>query len=164
MVLVEPSPEFWPNIKGTWQANGFPGPIAAFQCFAGAEVSGAPVNDVWPACSDSVEAGGMAYRYIGQHDDIATITIDEIARRVYPPDAITIDIEGAELLALRGATAVLCRDLPLVRVSIHSDLIGRDYGHTDTELHDFMVDLGYRGDHIHTDHEAHWKFTPEDRA
>lgn len=161
MVLVEPSPEFWPNIKGTWQANGFPGPIAAYQCFAGAEVKGNPVNDVWPACSDGPEAGGMAYRYIGQHDDIPTITIDEIAFRHPEPNAITIDIEGAELLALRGAWQVLEVDRPLVWVSVHPDLMERDYGCTDEDLHAFMRASGYSGRHIHTDHEQHWLFIPE---
>jgi FkbM family methyltransferase len=161
MVLVEPSPEFWPNIKGTWQANGFPGPIAAYQAFAGAVVKGDPVNDVWPACSEGVEAGGMAYRYIGQHDDIPTITIDEIRIRTRIPDAITVDIEGAELLALRGARHTLTFDRPLVWVSIHPDLMERDYGETDEDLHNFMRDHVYVGEHIHTDHEQHWLFTPE---
>lgn len=161
MVLVEPSPEFWPNIKGVWQHNGFPGPIACFQAFAGDEVHGDPVNDVWPACSDGPEVGGMAYRYLNQHTEtVPTITIDEIAYRTRPPDAITIDIEGAELVALRGAYDVLTQDRPLVWCSIHVDLMERDFGHADTELHQHMDSLAYDGEHIHTDHEQHWLFRP----
>lgn len=173
MVLVEPSPEFWPNIRMTWQHNGFPGPLAAYVAFAGDKVAGEPFSDVWPAAADGPECGAMAYRYIGQHVDIPTITIDRIAventyedwesraiDRDGTPDAITIDIEGAELLALQGATDVLEQCRPLVWISIHPDLMERDFGYTDTELHIFMAEMGYHGKHIHTDHEEHWLFTP----
>lgn len=162
MVLVEPSPEFWPNIKMTWQMNGFPGPIGCFQAFAGDKMHGKPINDVWPASSDGEEVVGMAYRYLNQHaESVSTITIDRIAtgtRR--PPDAITIDIEGAELLALRGATKTLTKHRPLVWCSLHPDLMERDFGHLESDVHDFMDEHDYHGEHIHTDHEQHWLFTP----
>lgn len=163
MVLVEPSPEFWPNIKGVWQSNMFPGPIGCYQAFAGEHMDGEPINDVWPACSDGVEVGGMAYRYMYNESHAAavpTITIDEIAAQTRPPDALTIDIEGAELVALRGATKVLIEHRPLVWVSIHDDLMLRDFGHDESELHEFMEGLGYKGEFIHRDHEQHWYFTP----
>lgn len=157
MVLIEPSPEFWPNIKGVWQANGFPGPIACYQAFAGAEVKGEPVNDVWPAASDGVEVGGMAYRYMNQHFDIPTVTIDSIVHE-HGCDALTIDVEGAELLVLQGAEETLEERNLQVWVSIHWDLMERDFGHTPDQLHAYMDSLGYYGKHIHTDHEAHWLF------
>lgn len=165
MVLVEPSPEFWPNIMGVWQRNLFPGPIACFQAFAGDTIDGNPINEVWPASSDGPEVGGMAYRYLNQHaSTVPTITIDEIAARTTPPDAITIDIEGAELVALRGARNVLRDVRPLVWCSIHVDLMERDFGHSDSELHDLMEELGYEGEHIHTDHEQHWLYRHEGDA
>jgi len=103
----------------------------------------------------------MAYRYMFNESHAAavpTITIDEIAAQTRPPDAITIDIEGAELVALRGAKKVLKNFKPLVWVSIHDDLMERDFGHLPDELHAFMEDLGYKGKFIHRDHEAHHLF------
>jgi FkbM family methyltransferase len=161
MVLVEPSPEFWPNIKGVWDHNGFPAPIACYQAFAGDAMDGYPVSEIWPPCSDGPEAIGMAYRYLDQHSHaVQTITIDEISNQVGSPDAITIDVEGAELIVLRGAKRVLSQDQPIVWVSIHPDLMERDFTHTETDLHEFMDRYGYEGHHIHTDHEQHWLFRP----
>lgn len=163
MVLVEPSPEFWPNIKGVWDYNRFPAPLACYQAFAGDTRDGHPVNEIWPACSDGPEVDGMAYRYLTEHTStVQTITMDEIADDVYPPDAITIDIEGAELVALRGALRILAQDRPLVWVSIHEDLMERNFGHDHRDLHHFMHAFDYDGEYIHTDHEQHWLFTPKD--
>lgn len=158
MVLVEPSPEFWPNIRKTWQWNGFPGPIRCYQSFAGVETRGDPGGQVWPDDSD-VEAGGMAYRYIDKHLDVPSTSIDWIVDDCgRPPDALTIDVEGAELLVLQGASMTL-RDRDVkVWVSVHWDLMERDFGHTPDQLHEYMTGIGYEGTHIHTDHEAHWYY------
>jgi FkbM family methyltransferase len=163
VVLIEPSPEFWPNIKKTWQANGFPGPLGCYQAFAGAEVRGEPVNDVWPACSEGEEVGGMAFRYMNQHLDIPTATIDWIAEDLgRGPDAISIDVEGAELLVLQGASSVLELHRPMVWVSIHEDLMLRDFNSYPHELHGHMAAHEYVGQYIHTDHEAHFCFLPQE--
>lgn len=163
MVLVEPSPEFWPNIRLTWQHNGFPGPIDCYVAFAAAEVSGDPVGQVWPDCADGEEIGAMAYRYLTTPQEIPSITIDEIARRVLPPDAITVDIEGAELIAMRGAAEVLDEHRPLVWVSVHPDLMERDFDHHPDQLHSFMVGHDYTGKLLGIDHEEHHFYWPKER-
>lgn len=160
VVLVEPSPEFWPNIKGVWQSNAFPEPLAAFQAFCGANMNGLPLSEVWPACSYGPEVGGMAYRYIDKHTDIPTVTVDHIAAVVAPPAALTIDVEGAELLVLHGAGMVLSKFRPYVWVSIHDDLMERDFGHKPEMLHEYMDDHAYESQFIHRDHEQHWLFKP----
>lgn len=161
VVLIEPSPEFWPNIKGVWTANNFPGPLGAYQAFCGAHLNGQPVSEVWPACAEGPEAGGMAYRYLGNPYDIPTVTVDHIALGLRPPGALTIDVEGAELLVLHGASMVLSKFRPLVWVSIHDDLMERDFGHTPEMLHEYMANYEYVGQYIHRDHEQHWLFKPE---
>jgi FkbM family methyltransferase len=167
MVLIEPSPEFWPNIRMTWQANGFPGPIACYPAFAGTEVRGNPDGKVWPDCADSdVEVGGMAYRYIDKHLDIPSVTIDWVALHCGQiPNAITVDVEGAEFLVMKGAEYELHNHRPLVWISIHDDLMERDFGHTPDELIEYMVEhCGYIHKHINVDHESHDLFVPEERA
>lgn len=166
VVLFEPSPEFWVNIRLTWERNGFPLPLASIPAFVGEEDSDerpAYIGIFPPHCyADDVECPGMAYRYIGQHE-IPVVTIDSIARDLRKPDAITIDIEGAELLALRGAEETLHTARPLVWVSIHEDLMMRDFSHDPRDLHRFMESVGYVGEYLGTDHEAHWFFCPEER-
>lgn len=167
MVLIEPSPEFWPNIRKIWEHNEFTWPTAMVQGFIGESLASLDPAGVdfteWPAPSDVPECGGMAYRYIGA-DGIPTYTIDYLAEIGFPPDAITIDIEGAELLAMRGAEKTLREHRPLVWVSIHADLMRRDFNHSPGALHRFMAEVGYDGEHLGTDHEAHWLFTPEELA
>lgn len=164
VILVEPSPEFWPNIRLIWEHNDFPNPFACYQAFAGDENAGEyEVPDMWPDCAEGDEIGAMAYRYIGQHADIATVTIDKIAlNHDVWIDAITIDIEGAELLALRGAAHVLIEHRPLVWVSIHPDLMERDFGHKRSDVLDLMASLDYTAERLEIDHEEHWLFRPED--
>jgi hypothetical protein len=46
-----------------------------------------------------------------------------------------------------------------VWVSVHPDMMLRDYGTEAEELHAFMADHGYTGEHLATDHEQHWFFS-----
>ena len=73
---------------------------------------------------------------------VPTTTIDEMfggsdARRV---DFIKLDIEGAELSALRGAEATLRRDRPKLAVAVYHDL--EDFVTIPAYLH--SLNLGYR--------------------
>ena len=165
MVLIEPSPEFWPNIRKIWECNGFPEPLAAFQGFIGDQADplgpGVEAESIWPACSVGPECGAMAYRYLGT-EGINTRSIDQLAGLGFPPDAVTIDIEGAELLALWGAEGTLRHHRPLVWVSVHEDLMRRDFSLDPLALHRFMESVGYLGEYLVTDHEAHWLFMPKE--
>jgi hypothetical protein len=48
-------------------------------------------------------------------------TLDDTAARFRNPDVLKIDIEGAELLALRGADRLLREVRPTILVELHSD-------------------------------------------
>jgi FkbM family methyltransferase len=166
LVLVEPSPEFWPNIRLTWEHNSFPSPLACFQTFCGATDAGTYDEDpsAWPSCSDGPEVDGMASRYINQHTDIATVTVDAIQRGLgRSVDAITVDVEGAEMLVIQGCEAVLGERCPFVWLSIHPDLMLRDFDTHPKELHQHMHDRGYVGSRLEIDHEEHWLFRPEEK-
>jgi FkbM family methyltransferase len=56
----------------------------------------------------------------------ATTTLDDVAAQVGFPDVVKMDIEGAEILALRGATKVLDRK-PTLLVEVHSEQLSRDF-------------------------------------
>ena len=171
MVLIEPSATFWPNLRLIWEHNDLHAPLATVRGLIGDEYvlveRGSVTLGGWPSCADGVEQPARAYAYIhdpGTSQGITQWRLDNLVPYIcVPPDAITIDIEGAELLALRGARATLRIYRPLVWVSIHPDLMERDYGATPDELHEYMTDLDYVGTHLATDHEEHWLFLPKEK-
>ena len=162
MVLIEPSPEMWINIRKTWEANGFDDPIASFQAFCGERPTSrtAPASTPWPDCSvgyvEADECPAMAYRYIGDDGEIPTTTIDQIVTSTKrPPDAITVDVEGFEIAVMRGAEKTLRKHRPLVWISVHEDLMERAGWPDVQELYDFMTSCGYGREFLGRDHEAH---------
>jgi FkbM family methyltransferase len=170
MVLVEPSTALWPNIRATWLRNFGVPPLAVAHCLLDADGDGdlppaylaTDGDGGWPDAVSGPLAGRTVYTYL--HDNpqgVPTVSLDTLTRLVgRPPAGVTIDVEGAELCVLQGATQTLLEHRPHVWVSIHPDLMARDYGANDTDLHTYMADLGYASDHLGTDHEQHWHFVP----
>jgi hypothetical protein len=76
------------------------------------------------------------------------------------PSAITIDIEGAELLALQGAERTLLNERPIVWCSIHPDMLLKDYNTKPIEVLEFMEKMHYRSTFLAEDHELHFRFDP----
>lgn len=56
---------------------------------------------------------------------------------------IKLDIEGAELIALRGAKQLLSRDHPILIVEVYPALLHR-FGFTFADVRDFIRPLGYK--------------------
>lgn len=163
MVLVEPCPEMWANIRLIWQDNKLADPRLMIQALVDeegdADLSGALE---WPECAGGNEHPATSYRYLHEPkhvEETPVTTVDAITKLVVP-DALTIDVEGAELRVLAGAADTLTDHRPLVWVSIHPDLMERDYDATPDGLHRYMDLMGYHGTHLGTDHEEHWYFTP----
>lgn len=172
-VLVEPTPEFWPNIKNVFQFNGLGLPIACVQGFVGREhdlgqhpLASAFYFHGWPPSAVGPEAYERSYLHPkyprGGTITPPTFTLDEILRVTgREPDGVTIDVEGAEYDVLLGGAEGLLEDVrPRLWVSIHPDLMERDFGTTPDDVFDLMLDLGYKARHLRTDHEEHWEFTP----
>lgn len=162
MVLFEPSPEFWVNIRKTWEYNGLPEPLGCYCGFAGEATTAAPGRS-WPAeaVKDAAEHSAMAYCKLSPDTVIPTITIDDyVVLSGHIPDAINVDVEGAELMVIRGAAGTLRDHRPLVWVSVHPDLMERDHDTNKAEFLAFMRAQDYDGEHLDTDHEEHWLFRP----
>jgi FkbM family methyltransferase len=85
----------------------------------------------------------MAYDISGESANVQVRTLDDICSDVSPA-LIKIDVEGAELLALRGAKEILVKSRPTVIVAVHPEPM-RMLGTTPLDLVTFMNDLGYRG-------------------
>lgn len=170
MVLIEPSPELWVNIRKTWDYNGFAKPAGFWPGFVGEECNPGSydLNDKalyreWPAiCERNLpEVGAMAYRSLLNPDDtIPTITVDQMVKMTgLNPIALNIDIEGAEMLALQGASEWMEDGAGVRRfiwVSIHEDLL-LNFGHTLDDFLAFQKEWSghWTWQHLATDHEQH---------
>lgn len=163
MVLFEPSVEFWPNIRKTWEYNGLNEPLGCYEGFVGAQTTGQPASG-WPESADAnaPETRGLAYRTLGV-SEIQTVTIDDYVRVTgHIPRAINIDVEGAEGIVISGAIETLKTHRPLVWVSIHPDLMERDHNTNKEEFLTTMSELGYEDEFLGTDHEEHYLFRYRD--
>lgn len=169
LVLFEPEPAAWRCLKQIWEANRSDMPLACYVGLLG-------TNDVtpegidydttsfqgsWPAVARQPgDCGPRAYRYLHEHSDTTAQTrLDTwVESTGIVPDALTIDVEGAEFEVLSGAVATLTFYQPIVWCSIHPDLMRRDYGTTPGDVNDLMSSLGYYSKHLATDHECHWAY------
>lgn len=186
VVLVEGSEKFWPVIKATFAANN----LTPLGCWAGF-ASDVDSNEsertpswatpsftdgkTWPSWADGDPEPHHGFRSVVESGrTLPNITFDTLSTMAPLPDALTIDVEGAELLVLKGSTWILREKRPLVWVSIHPTLIAHDYpesgvlgtGDPDYERQrvlDFMHLLGYRYIFIEANHEEHFVFWPKER-
>jgi FkbM family methyltransferase len=162
MMLIEPSVVMWPNIKLMWEKNRLAKPLATYCGFA-SDVDSSDRSSVnhsrWPreARGDFMKGNAFMLMERNEHAAIPRRKLDTLASQTFVPDAISIDVEGAELLVLRGAQKILEKKHPLVWASIHPEFIKR-FGHTPDMLHEFMTDCGYSGEYLGNDHEDHYFF------
>lgn len=176
MVLFEPSPVFWPNIRLTWEANELPCPRACYVGLLGTEHVAVPPDldfdalmvNGWPRCAWSTEVAETAmYRYLHSHTtSTPQTTLDAWSNLTgIAPTAVTIDVEGAELAVLEGAKRLLEEVRPLVWVSIHPDLMARDFGlhHGKEDVLALLHDLSYSTTILEVDHEEHHLAWPTER-
>jgi FkbM family methyltransferase len=91
-------------------------------------------------------ANSLAYNHGGETDTVPMTTIDAICAGRHP-HLIKIDVEGAELLALRGARETLARWAPKLIVAIHPEPM-RLLGTFPAELVAFLDACGYQGRHL----------------
>ncbi len=189
VVLVEPNPAVWPNVRAIWNANGLRLPLSGWVGFAGDRDDDlraphvrawlnahtrvhdpAPDDDGWPLCAYGPVIGDHAFLHLAQHAHmVPQVTLDTLIRDgsvagdPIKVDAITMDVEGSELRVLRGAYRILVEDRPLVWVSVHQDgqWMAENYPQDDlVSICGFMDALGYEYEPLATDHEHHAFFRP----
>ncbi len=167
LVLAEPNPRVWPNIKAIWDANGLGDPLLCWPGFFADRIEGerepAVESEVWPDCAYGDVIGDHGFCQLGERPDRPLTTIDElVADGVPAPDVITMDVEGSELFVLRGAAETLRRHRPVVFVSVHPEFMAHHYGIEDGlgAVRCFMDEAGYDFAYLCTDHEVHEMYRP----
>ena len=68
---------------------------------------------------------------------VPTVTLDDQMSQHGVPDVIKIDIEGAEMLALRGAGKLLASASATLLIEIHSEQLAQ-------EIYPYLESFGYR--------------------
>ncbi len=156
--LIEPMKEFWPNIYETWKANTEKEPVGCYLGLMGNETDDGLEDFSWPKESKGELVDKNRYEYLNRHSaDTRKMKLDDLVERSgIIPTAITIDVEGAELIVLHGAEKTLVKNNLKVWVSIHPDLMKKSFRHTKDDVHNFMDKLGYVREYLATDHEEHW--------
>lgn len=72
---------------------------------------------------------------------------------------IKCDVEGAELLVLKGAKNFINKYFPYLLLSVHPDEFN-NYGYSIEQLKSFLTFHGYKINLISTDHGEHWWCEP----
>ncbi len=134
-------------------------------------------NTVGVATLSRYEEGAEVYGSLGAHkrseaevvghEDVQIITLDDYIeeKAIDRVDLIKMDIEGAELLALKGAQNLLSRDdAPTILLEM-ADINTEGFGYKAVEIWDFLTGIGYRIHGISASGEAFYeKNRPADFA
>jgi FkbM family methyltransferase len=172
VVLAEPNLNVWPSIKASFEANDVE-PLAWWVGFLSDHDWTIPKDwenrwgrrPDWPTCAHRPLIPEHGFYNIWEHaENTPAMTLDRLASRTGYPNVISIDVEGAELHVLNGATKTLTEHRPVVFVSVHPEMMRDLYGLDSAEVYELMADHGYERTYLATDHEVHEMFRhPEGR-
>ncbi|MFC7200722.1 FkbM family methyltransferase [Halospeciosus flavus] len=79
--------------------------------------------------------------YVG--DGSKNLSLDDYISRNQDPTVLKIDVEGAEVDVLRGATDLLSKSRPEIYIEIHPHQIHRSNGDVD-DIYDLLRSIGYQ--------------------
>lgn len=181
--MVEPSPEAWPWIRATFEANDLADKVSAMYCTlvapktngfeAGMERFKSPAAGLWhnwPDAADGPLVPDHGFRHLSEAlTEMPRIALDDLARlptgrpesyTSFEPDVIVMDIEGAEYQALLGAEVLLHEIRPTFAISVHPEFMRERYRDTPDDLLVLMELAGYEARYLGFTHEYHWIFKP----
>lgn len=170
VVMIEPSPFSWPQIKAHWEANvdGLPagwfvGLASNVDTWVRTDYDDRGLHG-WPRCAYRPQRPEYGFRHIWEHSrNTNQRRLDTLISTLgWPkPDLVCVDVEGAAGFVLRGAVDMLTTTRPHLLVSIHYEAKRELYGTTaDEAVHDYLKGYGYTGVHLEEAQEDHWWFQP----
>jgi len=132
----EPIPETFARLQENIALNGFtnivavPAAVTDRDCTVRMSVEDSASSIFRASSANSIEVPTISLdSFVGQH-------------RIERVDAIKMDVEGAELLVLRGADQVIRRYKPIIMTEINPALL-KSAGTTAEELFKAIIDYGY---------------------
>lgn len=168
----EPEPasalEYWANTR-LLRSDGID--VELHRCFV-ADVSRNFVREKTRAAFTDLDLarskGALAHHlYLANPASAAehpSVALDEyVTGGVRGPTLIKCDIEGAELLFLRGASRVIKQYQPTLFLSVHPTLLPQ-FGHTVDDVRQWLADQGYGWELIDESGEMHIFAQPVGRA
>lgn len=172
VVPVEPSPPYWPSIRAHWEGNNLPPLRTYFPGFVSDDDGLVPAlqddlyqsifpdNSGWPVASLGEVIPDFGFRHLAQQaHHTPRLCLDSMVKHLgLIPDAVVMDIEGAELNALRGAHELLASKHPIMWVSVHQPTMKDWYNTTLQELLMFMERLDYTCEKLGEGSEEYWLF------
>lgn len=157
VVLIEPNPLVWPNIRAIYEANKLV-PDACLQAFASSKTdinTGLEnvLNPSWPESASGKVIGNHGFKNLVEADGtIAQIKIDDLPA---VPNMISIDVEGAEWEVLRGAEQTLRNYHPRIYLSLHPEFLYEIYKEYAGDLRYWLKQMGYKETLLDYQHEVH---------
>ena len=173
VVMFEPNPAVWANIKGIWEANKLGRPYGALVGFAGKMQRVIPPNDPhpnelpvwsnrgyrgWPECAFGKMIAEHGFKNLCEDDGtLPQYTIDAVVAlgNLGVPDMISIDVEGAEWEVLRGAEKTLREYHPRIYLSLHPEFLYEIYKEYANDLRWWLKQMGYKETLLDYQHEVH---------
>jgi FkbM family methyltransferase len=161
LVMFEPNPAVWPNIKSIWDANDLDDPIAALEAFAGRESKGQLPSFSWPqSCYGKIISDHGFKNLCAADGTIPIVKIDDLPNMV--PDMISVDVEGAEWEVLRGAEQTLRKYHPRIYLSLHPEFLYEIYKEYSGDLRYWLKQIGYKETLLDYQHEVHLVYEKEE--
>lgn len=158
VVLFEPNPKVWPNIKEIWKANKLTDPIS-FAGFASntTELRDGEFHLGFPHYADEEIIGNHGFKELYlEGANYPQIKIDDmVAMGCKPPTALSIDVEGSEWRVLDGARKTLETYHPKIWLSGHPEFMFHQWGEYLTDLRNWLKDRGYKEELLDYPHEVH---------
>ncbi len=125
----------------------------------GLNAASAKTQQALSTSSVTGDPGTNAYICIDGNTDytIPTNSLDGLFRENLPsrPILLKCDVEGAELLVLHGAEKLLKHLSPQLLLSVHPSALP-SYGHSVSDVREYLEAAGYQIKLLAVDHEEHW--------
>ncbi len=134
VVAFEPHPETASELRQQMEINGLAESVQVSELALSNDDATAEFSDDGPSDMLGLTAvGGQSARYTVT---VRTARLDSIIDELGVPDAMKIDVEGADMWVLEGATRLLTDHRPLIFMELHTPEIAIEY-------REFMKRFGY---------------------